>query len=175
NLFSFRDQYCGYAEYHHNSTNRLIHTIFVPTLIWTGLVMIGCNVSPIAPWVGDEYGVPLNIPFILSTIYAVYYTILHPVIGGFGGIMIYAAFWTSNHFIEAGTSLTGFALGLHIVSWIIQFVGHGVFEKRAPALLDNLLQAVVLAFLFVWAHTLFDLGLYPKLAKELEAETEKRV
>lgn len=28
---------------------------------------------------------------------------------------------------------------LHAVSWIMQFIGHGVAEKRAPALLDNLL------------------------------------
>lgn len=31
------------------------------------------------------------------------------------------------------------ALGVHIVSWIAQFYGHGVHEGRAPALLDNLL------------------------------------
>ncbi len=27
---------------------------------------------------------------------------------------------------------------LHILSWILQFIGHGVFEKRKPALLDNI-------------------------------------
>lgn len=26
------------------------------------------------------------------------------------------------------------------MSWIAQFIGHGAFEGRAPALLDNLLQ-----------------------------------
>jgi uncharacterized membrane protein YGL010W len=24
----------------------------------------------------------------------------------------------------------------HVTMWIVQFIGHGVFEKRAPALLD---------------------------------------
>jgi uncharacterized membrane protein YGL010W len=28
---------------------------------------------------------------------------------------------------------------LHGTSWIAQFLGHGLAEKRAPALLDNLL------------------------------------
>lgn len=28
---------------------------------------------------------------------------------------------------------------VNAATWIAQFVGHGVFEKRAPALLDNLL------------------------------------
>jgi 2-hydroxy fatty acid dioxygenase len=32
---------------------------------------------------------------------------------------------------------------LHYFSWGVQFVGHGVFEKRAPALLDNILGGKV--------------------------------
>ena len=38
-------------------------------------------------------------------------------------------------------------LGLQIIAWVLQFVGHGVFEsnilnyeERKPALMDNLLQ-----------------------------------
>lgn len=32
-----------------------------------------------------------------------------------------------------------YALALHVVCWIAQFYGHGVHEKRSPALLDNLI------------------------------------
>ncbi len=42
------------------------------------------------------------------------------------------------------------------LSWILQFVGHGVFEKRAPALLTSLFQSLVLGiyFLFVaWCYS----------------------
>ena len=28
-------------------------------------------------------------------------------------------------------------LGIHVALWIAQFIGHGVFEKRAPALLES--------------------------------------
>ena len=31
------------------------------------------------------------------------------------------------------------ALYLHMVSWVMQFIGHGVAEGRSPALLDNIL------------------------------------
>ncbi len=41
-------------------------------------------------------------------------------------------------------------LALHIFSWLTQFVGHGIFEKRAPALLDNLLLMFVAPFFFVF-------------------------
>ena len=30
-------------------------------------------------------------------------------------------------------------IAIHVLCWIAQFVGHGLAEKRAPALLDNLL------------------------------------
>lgn len=33
-----------------------------------------------------------------------------------------------------------FAIALNVASWIAQFIGHGVFEKRAPALFNNLTQ-----------------------------------
>jgi uncharacterized membrane protein YGL010W len=32
------------------------------------------------------------------------------------------------------------ALVIHVAAWILQFIGHGVFEGRAPALLDSLDQ-----------------------------------
>jgi len=31
-----------------------------------------------------------------------------------------------------------YATAVHVFAWVMQFIGHGVFEKRAPALLDNL-------------------------------------
>lgn len=69
------------------------------------------------------------------------------------------------------TQTNQWAIGLHIVSWILQFVGHGKFEGRAPALLDNLFQAIFLAPLFVWLELLFMLGYRP----ELKARVDKAV
>jgi uncharacterized membrane protein YGL010W len=37
------------------------------------------------------------------------------------------------------------AVGLHVFSWLAQFAGHAFAEKRAPALLDNLLGGEVLS------------------------------
>ncbi|KAL8104666.1 hypothetical protein AgCh_028760 [Apium graveolens] len=56
--------------------------------------------------------------------------------------------------------LLGFSLAwkvvlvVQLVCWTGQFIGHGVFEKRAPALLDNLLQAFLLAPFFVLLEAL---------------------
>lgn len=54
-------------------------------------------------------------------------------------------------------------LGVHVIAWIAQFVGHGVYEGRAPALLDNLVQALFLAPIFVWLEVLFMCGYKPEL------------
>jgi len=67
------------------------------------------------------------------------------------------------------------AAGVNIVSWIAQFVGHGVFEGRAPALLDNIYQALFLAPLFVWLEMLFFLGYRPELKSRLEKVVEQDV
>ena len=37
---------------------------------------------------------------------------------------------------------------VHVVSWIAQFLGHGLAERRAPALLDNIVGG--------WFHTLHE-------------------
>ncbi len=35
------------------------------------------------------------------------------------------------------------ALGLFVVGWVFQFIGHGVYEKRAPAFSKNLAHLLV--------------------------------
>ena len=37
-------------------------------------------------------------------------------------------------------------LAIHCIGWISQFVGHGVYEQRAPALLTNGLFAFIAPF-----------------------------
>lgn len=65
--------------------------------------------------------------------------------------------------------------GIHIASWLLQFVGHGIFEGRAPALLDNLVQALLLAPLFVWMEILFFFGYRPELKARYDASVEKEI
>lgn len=62
-----------------------------------------------------------------------------------------------------------------MVAWLAQFVGHGKFEGRAPALLDNLLQAFLLAPLFVWMEILFFLGYRPELRARYHQGVEKKI
>jgi len=49
---------------------------------------------------------------------------------------------------------------------------HGFFEGRAPALLDNLVQALFLAPFFVWFEVLFFFGYRPELQRRLNKAVE---
>jgi uncharacterized membrane protein YGL010W len=49
----------------------------------------------------------------------------------------------------------------------MQFLSHLVLEKRSPALVDNVGQAVLLAPLFVFMEFLFLMGYRPALQKRV--------
>lgn len=101
---------------------------------------------------------------------------MEPVAGGILAPLLLAGTAYSNHLTTAyGSSANYWALGIFLFSWIAQFIGHGVFEGRAPALLDNLVQAVFLAPFFVWMEILFSLGYRPELKSRVDTAVEKEV
>ena len=68
-------------------------------------------------------------------------------------------------------------MAIHVTGWILQFIGHGIFEKRAPALLDSLDQALLTAPLFVLLEVMFFLGyrkeFYETMMKQVEVNIKE--
>jgi uncharacterized membrane protein YGL010W len=101
---------------------------------------------------------------------------MEPVAGTILAPLILGGTAYSNHLLETyGTPVTKWAAALHIVAWLAQFVGHGKFEGRAPALLDNLVQALFLAPFFVWFEILFWLGYRPHLKARLDKAVQVEI
>lgn len=101
---------------------------------------------------------------------------MEPVAGGILAPLLLGATAYSNHLTSTyGMTANYWALGVHIFSWLAQFVGHGIFEGRAPALLDNLVQALFLAPFFVWLEVLFMLGYRPELKSRLDKAVSKEI
>ena len=103
---------------------------------------------------------------------------MEPVAGGFLAPLLLAATAYSKHLTTTyGATANYVAIGLHVFSWLAQFVGHGAFEGRKPALFDNLVQALFLAPFFVWMEILFFFGYRPglksRLDKAVQVEIEK--
>ncbi|RDA93099.1 hypothetical protein CP533_4124 [Ophiocordyceps camponoti-saundersi (nom. inval.)] len=162
-----------YGAYHHNSVNVAIHMVCVPLILVSAFCLATYTGTLIQtpPWL-TVTNLELNLGTIAAIVYASLYFLLEPVAGFvLAGFCIGSAAFANHLRSEAPQTTFRAALILHVVCWIAQFVGHGKFEGRAPALLDNLIQAIFLAPMFVWLELLFKLG----YRKELQSRVEKAV
>ena len=72
--------------------------------------------------------------------------------------------------LAAGSTASwlGWGLGLFVVGWIFQFVGHK-YEGRKPAFVDDLVGLLV-GPMFVMAELVFALGGMKRLQQQIEAQ-----
>ncbi|KAL1743568.1 hypothetical protein HDZ31DRAFT_40683 [Schizophyllum fasciatum] len=162
-LFDVKAQLTFYGAYHSNKVNVGIHMVFVPTIMWTAFAMSAALPTPavfpdVRYTIGDYLAFAPNWPALYAAVVSLYYFALDPVAAVRAGA-------TARP--PPGLDHFHLALALHITSWLFQFAGHGLAEGRAPALLDNLLGAIVLAPFFVHLEALFALGYRPRLRAEL--------
>lgn len=162
-----------YGAYHHNSVNVGIHMVCVPMILFSAFCM-AANTGTLIPF-PDALTIPhleLNLGTIAALLWGGLYVLLEPVAGTVLALICLGGAAAMNTALAANSTLTNqVAITTHIVCWFFQFVGHGVFEGRAPALLDNLVQALFLAPLFVWLELLFKFG----YRRELQDRVEKAV
>jgi uncharacterized membrane protein YGL010W len=119
---------------------------------------------------------PLNVGTAGAVLYSTLYILMEPVAGAlFAPILIGGTAWANHLTSTYGATANYWAGAINIVCWIAQFVGHGKFEGRAPALLDNLVQAIFLAPFFVWFEILFSLGYRPELKRRIDMAVEQDV
>ena len=112
---------------------------------------------------------PANLGTIACLVYSTLYVLMEPVAGAMLAPLLLGGTAYANHLtFTYGMKANYIAIGIHILSWIAQFIGHGIFEGRAPALLDNLIQAIFLAPFFVWLEVLFAFGYRPDLKARID-------
>ncbi|KAJ1667402.1 hypothetical protein IW140_000885 [Coemansia sp. RSA 1813] len=184
-VFDIKSEFSKYGEYHANKVNIAIHMLFVPTILWcsTGLA---AALTPqqlfTYPSVVDSALSKLPGPNPLPNFSAIYmlgcslfYIALDQVAGLLVAPLLYAILVSSQEYALSSPEATKVLLGVFVVAWVAQFVGHGVFEKRAPALIDNLMQALVMAPFFVFLEVLFSCGYRPELHRQLRSEIGSRI
>merc|ERR1719209_380799 len=128
-------------------------------------------------------GVPLTLATITSAIYVFSYLMMDPVAGGLGALLILLLNQWTYRLVAAGAPVAGFplwqaVLAVHVAAWVAQFIGHGVFEGRAPALIESWDQALITAPLFVLLEVLFFFfgyrnAFYKECMKEVEQNIEE--
>jgi len=158
-----------YGSYHHNQVNVAIHIICVPLILMTSLFLASNSPSLDLPSYLTVSNLPLNLGTGFAVLYSLLYILMEPVAGlMLAPLIIGGTAWSNQLLTTHGANANKWAIALNVVSWIAQFIGHGKFEGRAPALLDNLVQALFLPPFFVWFEILFYFGYRPELKSRLD-------
>ncbi|SPN96730.1 related to DUF962 domain protein [Cephalotrichum gorgonifer] len=166
-----------YGAYHHNAVNVAIHIVCVPLILFSAMGL-ATNTGPlfsVPEWLQVPNLEP-NLGTLAAFTWGGLYVLLEPVAGTALAALCVGGTALTNSYRVANPAITNkVAIIVHVVCWLVQFVGHGVFEGRAPALLDNLIQALFLAPLFVWLEVLFKLGYRPELRTRMEKGVAKEL
>jgi uncharacterized membrane protein YGL010W len=122
--------WADYEEHHRTAGNKWCHLVGIP-LIAAGLTgLLAVEVARVGAW-------PLEVSLLLILLMGGAYVWLHARLGA-----LFTAFLL---LIYLGTRQLDWpvALGLFLLGWVFQFIGHGVYEKRSPAFFKNLAHLLV--------------------------------
>ncbi len=159
---SATDLLAQYAEYHRDRRNIASHFVGVPLIVFAIGVLLA---RPVVPW----QGLALTPAWLLFALAALWYLTRGALLLGLAVSGAIAVLLLAAQQLSGGSSTfgwLGWGLGLFLVGWLIQFVGHW-YEGRKPAFVDDLVGLLV-GPMFVTAEALFALGWNRPLLAQIE-------
>ncbi|HEY1059623.1 MAG TPA: Mpo1-like protein [Limnobacter sp.] len=155
------DQLAKYAAYHRDPRNIATHFVGVPIIVLSVFILL----SRVHVDVAGIAVSPALLAFLASSIFyfrlsAVYGVVMFVAHGFLLLLAGYFATLTTVGWLSAG-------VGIFVVGWIIQFIGH-YYEGRKPAFVDDLI-GLAIGPLFVVAEFGFLMGLGKKVQADVEA------
>lgn len=154
----FRRELANYAEYHRNRWNCVMHVFGILSL-FLGAVL------PLNLWPVPVLGAEPTVAMILVLPVLIYWFLLDAALGmaiaGAAALLLSAAAMIVNH--ASVTDVWSITAVLIVVGVALQIIGHQVFERRQPALVDNPTH-LLLGPMFVMAKLFIALGLRRDLA-----------
>jgi uncharacterized membrane protein YGL010W len=154
----FKRQLADYVEYHRDPWNCAMH-VFGIVLLFLAAVL------PLSLWTITVFGIQTSAATIAVIPVLFYWFLLDFTLGagilGAAVVLLSATTLIVSHLTLAGTwSLTAVLIVVGVAS---QIVGHRVFERRQPALVDNPTH-LLLGPMFVMAKLFIGLGFRHDLA-----------
>jgi uncharacterized membrane protein YGL010W len=163
---SLTDQLAYYAAYHRDRRNIALHFVGIPLIVLAVEILLSRAGIAIGP-------IRATAAMIVSAIVALYYLRLDPRLGLLMALLLALGAWFGVAMAaQANLVWLGTGIGLFVIGWAIQFVGH-IYEGRKPAFLDDVI-GLAIGPLFVVAEALFLLGLRPDLKDALGARADRR-
>ena len=126
-----RAHFADYAAFHGTPGNRACHFVGIPLIVVSLFALLAA-----VPLLSLD-GVTVTLAEVLLAATTVYYLTLDPVLAAFM-LAVSVVMDLVGRRIPLGVALV-----LFVVGWIFQFVGHYVYEKRAPAFYRNLAHLLV--------------------------------
>jgi uncharacterized membrane protein YGL010W len=155
----------AYAAYHRNRRNVATHLVGIPMIVLAVVVLLSRPVFTVA-------SVPTSPAVIASLAALFFYLRLDLRFGLVMAVLLLAMQQVGLWLAALPTELwLGWGLGLFVVGWAFQFVGHG-FEGRKPAFVDDL-RSLLVGPLFVVAEVAFLLGLRRELQVAISGSSHR--
>ncbi|HAV56087.1 MAG TPA: hypothetical protein DCX45_00645 [Acinetobacter junii] len=155
-----------YAAYHLDQKNIVTHFVGIPLIVFSILCLtarVGVEIS----------GVSVTLASILIVLSTIYYISLDKFFGILMLIIFIAAYPLAVKIaVLPMWSWLGASIGIFVVGWVFQFVGH-YFEKKKPAFVDDLI-GLAIGPLFVLAEFVFLLGFRKQLHQRILKEAQMK-
>ncbi|MDZ7890714.1 MAG: Mpo1-like protein [Rhodoferax sp.] len=153
------DHLTQYAAYHENGRNIATHFVGIPMIVLAVTILLS---RP--QW--SAAGLHLNPAVLVALGSTWFYTRLDARFGVVMAVLLAAALAASQWFAAQSTGVwLGWGIGLFVVGWAFQFVGH-YYEGKKPAFVDDLIGLLV-GPLFLVAEVAFHLNMRTEVRDEI--------
>ena len=160
---SFVDYLSQYAAYHRDKRNIATHFVGIPMIVAAVAILLS------RPVVMRLDGVALSPALLVIVLTSLFYLRLDLRFGVAMTMFLLVCLWLGQLLAGAGTvAWLGWGIGMFVVGWIFQFVGH-YYEGRKPAFVDDLI-GLIIGPLFVAAEVAFAMGLRKEVQDAVEAK-----
>ncbi|MDR7307313.1 Mpo1-like protein [Rhodoferax saidenbachensis] len=157
------DHLTQYAAYHQNPRNVATHFVGIPLIVLAVTILLA---RP--SWMLG--GVAITPAVVLAVLSVVFYLRLDLRFGLVMAAQMAISLWLSQWFAAQSTTVWLVSgIGLFVVGWAIQFLGH-YYEGKKPAFVDDLVGLLV-GPLFLTAEVAF----YLHLRLDVKAEMDRRL
>ena len=132
--------FASYSNDHQHPTNQLIHVFAVPAILWSVVALLWC-----IPVVGTLFDTGVWAALAMFGTWMYYNRLSRPI--GFGMLAVFFFFGCLCRLLEAKLGMGGLfklAVGVFVVAWIAQFIGHSkLFEGKKPSFFTDLTYLLI--------------------------------